>query len=133
MADRTLELQKAVIDALRADAAVGALVGDRIYDQAPQTQFEDHVSLGPSFGEPWDAQGMRGWRAVLTLDAWTRGVGRVACRRLMAAITAALHREPLILDAGTFVSGRLTDQRTVDEDMGQTVHGVMRFEFLTVD
>ena len=130
MADRTLEVQKAVIGALRAHAGLGALVGARVYDRAPQGEFEASVTLGPVFGQPVDAEGVDAWECVVTLDSWSRDYGSVELRQIMAAVVDALHLATLTLDAGTAAWCRLLDARTIREDQGETLHGVQRFEIM---
>lgn len=131
MADRTAELQKAVVARLRADAALQALIGQRVYDRAPPGAFQDRVTLGPTIAQPVDAQGVDAWECVLTLDVWSRGVGAIGARKIMAAVHDALHLAELTLDAGVFVWARVIDQTTRSKDNGETTHGVVRVEFMT--
>jgi hypothetical protein len=136
MADRTAELQAAVVATLRSDAALQALIpeatlGAHVYDRAPQGVFADRVTLGATVAEPVDAQGLSGWRCVLTLDVWSRAYGASTARQIMAAVHGALHERSVTLSAGAFVWAQVIDQRTMSEDHGETTHGVIRLDCMT--
>lgn len=136
MTDRTPELQQAIVAALRADAALQALIPDpdlgaRVYDRAPQGAFADRVTVGASVGEPVDAHALSAWRCVFTLDVWSRAYGSAAARRIVAAVHAALHERSLTLGAGGFVFAQVIDQRVMTEDHGETTHGVLRLDCMT--
>ena len=45
--DPSLELQKAIVAALKADAAVTAIINGRIYDAVPGGATKPYVSFGP--------------------------------------------------------------------------------------
>ena len=47
VSDASLELQKAIVAALKADAGVDALVGTRIYDAVPMNATKPYVELWP--------------------------------------------------------------------------------------
>nr|MBA3570571.1 DUF3168 domain-containing protein [Pyrinomonadaceae bacterium] len=47
MSDASLELQKAIVAALRSAAGVTAIVGQRIYDQPPASPAFPYTSIGP--------------------------------------------------------------------------------------
>ena len=131
MADRTLELQKAVVAALKASAGVSALAGGRVYDRVPEGAGFPHVSIGDVFANDFGAQGLEGTDAIMRIDVWSRAVGKVELRRLMAAIVAALHEIDLTPDAGTFVLGRWAGSRDMLDPDGITTHGIVEFRFLT--
>lgn len=133
MSDNSLELQKAIVLAFRADAAIGALAGDRIYDLVPQPVTFPYVSFGPSQGEPYDGVAMDGWECVIELHTWSRSGAnnRVECQSIMAGVEALLHDQSLTLEAANFVNGRMTSSRTFADPDGITFRGVQRFRFVT--
>lgn len=131
MTDSTLEIQKSVIATLKADADVAALVSDRVWDEPDQAPTYPFVEIGDANGDPFDADGMVGWEAVIAIRCWSRAPGRVEARRIMAAIKAALHDTTLTLDTQTFVLGQLTDQRDLKDSDGESSGGFQRFRFIT--
>lgn len=130
MADNTLEVQKAIVAVLRADATFGGLAGDRIYDHAPDDVAFPFVGFGPFLAEAYDGQAFDGWELVVELHTWSRKRGRVECQQIMSAIEAVLHEQTLTLDTATFSLGRLLDQRTLQDPDGITHHGIQRFRFI---
>lgn len=65
-------LQKAIIDAMRADATLSGMVGGRIYDIAPSGEAYPHVTLGAStfYAERRDCMVTR--IETVQVDVWTR-------------------------------------------------------------
>lgn len=133
MADSTLSVQAAVVAALKADAGVGAVVGDRIYDRAPGSATFPFVSLGPTLGgTEVETQGGEGWETVVTLDVWSRyAPGRKEAADALAAIHAALQNVDLSLSGFTVVMLRLIDSRLMSDEDGVTTHGVARYRIVT--
>ena len=133
MSDNSLELQKAIVLAFRADATIGALAGDRIYDLVPQPVSFPYVSFGPTLGEPYDGTAMDGWECLIELHTWSRSDAnnRVECQGIMSGIEALLHDQSLSLDASNFVNGRMESSRTFVDPDGVTFRGVQRFRFVT--
>lgn len=129
--DSTLALQEAIIAALARSSAVRRLVGERIFDEAPHGTPFPYVSLGPETAGPFEAQEVDGWDAFMQVDSWTETPGRVEVRRIMAAISGALHDAPLALRGHHLVMATLQFQTTVPEPGDVHMHGVQRFRFVT--
>lgn len=86
-----LALQKAVIDALKADTGVTAIAADRVYDDIPQGATYPLVKFGRCEIEPVRTDGAKAWAATFSVEAHTRAVaGRVQVKRLAHAIITAL-------------------------------------------
>jgi len=121
--------QKAIVAALKADASVGAVVGDRIYDNPPAEAVFPYISIGPSDFVPFDAQDMVAREETVQIDIWSRDHGKKAeCKAIVDAAFAALHRTIPVIDdpyALTFIY--VTPSRVQDDPDGVTAHG-----FLTV-
>lgn len=131
MADRTLEVQKALVAALKAAAGVSALVGARVYDRAPDGVTFPYLQVRHVATTPADAQGRRGSEALWTVDVWSRAPGAVECRRIMAAVHGALHWATPTLDAGSVVMCRENGRRDVADPDGVTTHGMLDFIIVT--
>lgn len=126
-----LELQKAIVAALKADGAVTALVGTRVYDEPPQDPTYPLIEFGLRAGDPWATQGSDGWETVQTLNAWSRKPGAVEALQIADAVKAVLHRQDLTLDTQQFVMGDLAFQNTIPQADGKTTLVAMRFRFRT--
>lgn len=131
MSDNSLEIQKAIVSAVRGDAAFGAIAGDRIYDSVPDKVTFPFASFGPFLSEPYDGLAMDGWECLVELHVWSRTRGRVQCAQMLLALEAIFHDQPLTLDSANFVLGRLQSQRQLLDGDGLTQHGVQRYRFVT--
>ena len=129
--DATLPVQAAIVAALKADAGVGAVVGDRIYDRAPEGVAFPYVSIGAETGSPWEGSTLSGWEMVLQIDIWSRKPGAVEARQAMAAVSAALHRAEMTIAGNAFVLCNLESQRTMGDPDGVTTHGVQLYRIIT--
>lgn len=109
-------LQTAVYQHLLADAGVGALVGDAIYDALPVgTLPETYVTLGPEDVRDASDQGGDGALHRFTVSVLTSAAGFGAAKTLAAAICDALDDPGLILSRGRVVGvwfERATARRT---------------------
>lgn len=133
---RTHELQVAITAALKANSAVAALVGTRVYDRVPQAVTFPYVEVTQDIGEPFDAIGLDGWEQLMRLDVWSRTGGRsVEATQIAAATYAALHNVSLTLSTGDFINGRMIPggQQMLREDDQETVHVLQRFRYVTQD
>lgn len=134
MADANLELRKAIVAALKADAAFAQLCGTRIYDRVPQKPVLPYAAFATIQVRPYETREMDGAEARLQIDTVDRheNGGAVRAERVMRAIADVLHNnEALVLEAGNLVLAQLVLQTTrVDRDL-RTVHGVQQFRFIT--
>ncbi|WP_375458886.1 DUF3168 domain-containing protein [uncultured Enterovirga sp.] len=132
MSDPALPLQKALVAALKGDADITAVVGDRIYDTPPMAAAYPYVTLGedqilPDRGDG----GYEGSDVTLTLHVWSRATGFPEAKRVAAATRAAL-AGGLTLEAGTrLVDLTFEEARFLREPDGVTSHGVLTFTALT--
>src|SRR5262245_20021507 len=101
IADAALPLQKAIVAALKADAALTVLVAGRVYDGVPVSAVKPYISLGPwqllaDAADCYDASDI-----AVQLDAWSAGPGSVEVKKVGRAIRAALDGQTLVaLDEG---------------------------------
>jgi Protein of unknown function (DUF3168) len=128
-----LALQKAIVAALKADAAVGGLVGDRIYDHVPPDVPLPYISMGPETIEPDEAACYDGSTHTVQIDAWSQTPGFPEVKRIAKAIRAALAHQPLSLlsDGYRLVDIELQSDFTLRDPDGVTSHAVMTFRAMT--
>jgi hypothetical protein len=100
MSDGALPLQKALVARLKADAAVSAIVGGRVYDVVPANATLPYLSFGPFQQVPVRADQYRGYVTSVQIDGWSAGqnLGSVQAKRLVAAVEDALDQAELSLD-----------------------------------
>lgn len=122
MASPSLELWGAVVAALKGDAAVAALVGDRVYDRVPVDAPFPYLSIGDTWETEDDADCLDAVEIGLRVDAWSRTVGGAEVRRIADAVRRALHNAELTLieNAIVMIEHRRTD--TLRDPDGLTQH-----------
>lgn len=138
--DASVELIRAMIDRLRATAAVTSLVGTRIYDRVPERQTASgpvpdvaypYVSMGPSTSIPDDYDCLDGEEITVQFDVWSSGSGEafgtVQCRKVCDAIKRALHDAELTLANNALVSLQWEMTRILDDPSPAINHGAIQF------
>ncbi|WP_027068510.1 DUF3168 domain-containing protein [Euryhalocaulis caribicus] len=122
-------VQRALHEALSADAGVTALLGDppRLWDRPPREAFFPFASYGGTRSEELP-DGLQAHR--MTLFAWSRETGREEAASVIAAMRSALHHAALTLEDGTLVSLRAVYSDVLKSD-GRTFQGVLRLRAVT--
>ncbi len=118
MSDKSLDVLVA-IKQLASNAGVTIL--DYVADDAPYPR----VTWGPDTSEPWDADAAPGHEGFIQIDVWSRALGRVECKQIMATLYDAIHDA----QAG-IVLCQVDNSRTLDDPDGITTHGVLRVHYL---
>lgn len=132
MSSPAWELQKAVYDALSADADLIALLGGaRIYDHVPRGAAFPYITFGPSTTRDWSTGTEKGSEHLLTLRVWSKAGGEKEVHLMLEAIRAALHEAALTPAGHRLVSLRHELSDAVREPDGETYQGVARFRALT--
>ena len=125
-------LQKALIDTLRADAGVTAVLGHpaAIYDEPPQDSGWPHLLIGRSESRPYDADG-GATEHILTLTARSRFGGTEEAKAVNAAVRAALTDGDLTMTGHRIVNLRVTYQDVFRAADWQKTLGVTRVRAVT--
>jgi hypothetical protein len=131
-ADSSLPLQKAIIDTLKADSAVAAIVGARVYDMVPAGAPKPYVSFGPEQVLPDKGDEYDGADIFVQLDGWSATGTKMEIKRLGAAIRSALDEKPLTLvDDQRLVRIAIEDAHYLVEPDGLTQHAALTFRART--
>lgn len=120
-------VQKAMVDALLADAAVASFVGTSVFDSMPASARYPVVTLGPSFDNDQELEGIGLEEHSVQLDVWTRDAGRLGpCKDIVDAVKAALHRQHLSLSGPHAIANvRVISRRVTQDPDGITAHGIV--------
>jgi Protein of unknown function (DUF3168) len=125
-ADPSLQLQKAIVARLKADAGVNAIVAGRIYDAVPGGAAKPYVSFGPFQLLPEHGDCLDGGEAIVTLDGWAVGPDTVQVKQLGTAVAKALDRAALVLDAPQrLVEMTIEQTQYLRDPDGITAHAVI--------
>lgn len=128
MADASLALQRAIVQALSEDAGLTAVLGPgRVFDRVPRTSPPPYVAIDSIATVDWSTGTERGDEHVVTLNIWSDALGRADVAGLMASVAAVLDDRPLALVAHRLVSLRHERSETRRRNDGDRVQGVMRF------
>ncbi len=125
----SLELQGAIVAALKANAATAALIGDRVYDKVPASPTFPYVVVGDDQVLQAHAHCIEGSTEIFsTLHAWSRAPGKVECKKVSGAVVTALNFASLNLNNGyrLVLIEHDSTQYLLDPD-GLTSHGVIVF------
>lgn len=96
-------LQMAVVQKARAHTPLTDLVSG-IYDEVPEGVQFPYVSLGSITENVDDAHNQRGLEASVVLHVWSKYHGFKEAATILAALDAALDRQPLTVAGFTDVS-----------------------------
>lgn len=122
-----LELQGAIVAALKADAGVDALIGDRIYDRVPVNASFPYVSWGipDQVDDSNDCSDIV--EVNVTLHVWSRDYGTVQATRVAAAIRDAIHDAALSLTDNALIYIVYRNTAPGPSDDGLTTHLMVMF------
>jgi hypothetical protein len=123
------ELQTLIFNRLVEDAAVHALIGDRIYDGPAVDAVFPYVSFGPSYGVPNDLDCVTGRVETIQLDIWCRDHGRLGpCRDITDVVKTSLHQLDGSLAINALGLVEVTAVRVFMDQDNITAHGVVTIE-----
>lgn len=123
-----LTMQKALVAALKADAGLSALVGNRVYDQPPQTPTRPFVRIGGIQPRPIRSDGKRAANLTFAIEVHSRPAsGRVEATRCAEAIVAALDGVTLTVTGFTLVQLHWVTQTVAQDADGLSYTAIVAF------
>jgi hypothetical protein len=126
---QSAELQRYVVEALRASADVAAIAGARVQaGQAPAAWELPYVTVRVVDAIEADEECIPGENVAVEVHAWSRE--ETECLRLSDATKAALHRTSADLGTWALVDLWFVNGTNVGDPDGITEHRVARFEAL---
>lgn len=132
MIDSALELQVAIVGALKADAALTAIVGTRVYDAVPPNATYPYVSLGQPQVLPDKADCVDGSIVVYTIHGWSSDLGRsVQIKHIGARIGGVLDQNEITLTGHRVVIAQHEQTNYLDDPDGITKHVAVTLRFST--
>lgn len=142
-----LPVQAMIVAQVVADSPLGALIGDRIYDEKPDyvvavdaqddvadvtaASFPACIIIGPVFEEPWDMMnnGPEGSQINVDLLTYSRGAGSAECKQIAEALVNLFHRSQHSVSVGQMCWGwhESTSYDTAAD--GRTHFAISEFRF----
>ena len=120
----------AVTARLKADAGLQALIGGRVYDEAPAQPTHPYATVGRVQGRPLPADG-GAQEHLLTLTCVSRYGGKPEARAVVAAMRALLDDAAIELDDHRLVSLRAAYADVFRASDEESVLGVLRLRAVT--
>lgn len=124
----SLELQVAIVSRLTNDAALAALVADRIYDDVPEDAVFPYITVGEGDETSDDIECAPGFEISLDVDVWSQAVGFPEAKQISNAIRQALKSPDLTLPVNALVYFQHRQTRFLRDPDGKTRHAVLTFE-----
>lgn len=125
----SLDLQGAIVQALKGNSAVASLVGGRIYDAVPTNATKPYISYG---GDDESMPEIEGGgcadviQVYMQIDAWSVAVGQPEVKRIAGAVRLALNGAELTLESHVLVVEiRHVITRYLVEQDGLTKHAAI--------
>jgi hypothetical protein len=127
-------LQKLLYDALRADVAVSAMIGGRVYDRVPSEEQRiadtgaafPYISFGAYDFTPDDAECIYSGEHTIQLDIWSQAVGKVEAKTITDAVRQLLHDYEADMGEYGLVDMRVVLAQVISDPDGLTSHGIVQ-------
>lgn len=134
--DPSIPLQAAIVAALKAS---GSTAGARVYDAVPDEDKRKHdtgaawpyISIGSFQLISEQVECLQGAELYVTIDAWSRAVGKGEVKAIGQKIITALDDVDLSNSGLKVNSCLLNDVNYIDDPDGLTSHGILTFHILT--
>lgn len=130
MSSPSEELQAAIYAALTSDAVLMALING-VYDRVPDAPFgtnEAYISFGPEFTVYEDIECTEIEEINMQIDVWSRKVGRVHCKRIVAEARRVLLALPELTENALVLAETPLTRILTDPD-GLTTHGIISLRY----
>ena len=113
-----IELQSAIVSALRSSSALTSLLGGAfVYDDVPDSRRPPYVVIGPVETVDWSTATEEGEEHFIEITAWSSANGRKAAVAMAGEIRAALSALPGNLPGHALVNfTRETTRSEADPD-----------------
>lgn len=125
MSDPSFELQKAIVDTLKA--ASPTIVGGRVLDNVPPNTVFPYISIGPCQVLPDKADCIDGVNVYPQIDVWSQAVGFPEVKAITKQVLAALDEVELEVDGFNTVVFQYESVNYLRDSDGQTSHAAITF------
>jgi hypothetical protein len=92
-----VEIQRAIVTALRESSGVAAIVGPRVYDKVPINASRPYIHFRSVQVIPDTPECLNLAEVIAEVDIWTDNIGKVQAGSGAKAVRRALHDQPLAM------------------------------------
>jgi hypothetical protein len=125
MSDPSLELQAALVAALKTAGALPAVVGGRVYDAVPANAVFPYISLGDMQILPDKAGCIDGAEVYPQIDVWSRAVGYPEVKTITKAVLLKLDDQPIVVAGFNVVVFEVQSVQYLRDPDGLTRHAAV--------
>ena len=128
----TLALQKAMLERLRNDAQLSALLGGaKVFGRPPRRENPPYVAFGDAEARGWNTFGARGTEHKVTLHVWSAHGGRKQAYEIISRLDDLLDDAALTLTDHHLVNLRSVFWTALRARDGKLFHGILRLRATT--
>lgn len=127
MSDPSLEVQAAIVTALKAAGALPTVIGQRVYDAAPANAVFPYITLGDCQVLPDKADCIDGAELILQVDVWSRATGYPETKTIAKAVLAKLDDQPISVAGQDIVVFEHQSTQYLRDPDGLTRHAAITF------
>ena len=124
-----LELQGEIVDLLRSNAALTALIDTRVYDAVPDIRLFPFVSMGPMISNSEEVDCIDAMDITVQIDVWSRAVGYPECKIIADEVRSAVV-QLVELPVNALVGIYHNTTTTMRDPDGLTSHSALMFNAL---
>jgi hypothetical protein len=122
-------VNKAIIQALKTNDEVKALVDDRVYARVPEGTTFPYMRVGEANVLPYDTKTSFGEQVAFVVHVWSIKPTNTEVFAMLEAVHRALTSITTIPDFSLRSVGR-TNYEVFDDIDGKSVHGVYRIQYI---
>lgn len=130
MPDPSLALQGALVALLKADNAVSAIVGPRIYDAVPDKPTFPYLVVGDGQVVGDDNECDEASEVFVQIHAWSRAQGWPEVKQLAGAVRSAVRGASFVLPGFNVTLQEFVQALWLRDPDGQSRHAPIEFHFL---
>lgn len=132
MSDPSLEVQAAIVAALKSAGALPTVIGQRVYDAVPTSPAAmfPYITLGDCQVLPDKADCIDGAELFLQVDVWSRAVGFPEAKTIAKAVVAKLDDQPIVVAGHDVVVFEHQSTQYLRDPDGLSRHAALTFRSL---
>lgn len=131
MATAAVELQRAIFAVLKADAAIKAVVGNRIHDHTPNNLRFPYLTFGRTNSYDWSTGTEIGTEHLFSIHVWSKATGKTETLELMGRVEELLRDNALQLNGHNLVNLTPSFAETRFDEDQSLHHGLLRYRAVT--
>lgn len=126
-----LQVQIGILNALKGDIELMAMVGGRIYDEVPNTEVFPYIAIGTHTENPWNTFDKFGRDVLITLNIYSQYEGYKEALEILDKVVEVLDYKDITIPEFELSYIRYEDATTIRDLDGRTRQIAARFRVFT--